>query len=95
MNYPAYILGTELTTIDQQHVLSAFVHRMTTESRRQFPEFTRLMLSDGYRMPEKSDAQWLAETRFAVRADGRLDKRVKACCADHDAAMRDLAAVNS
>lgn len=92
-NAPAWILGTQLTYSDQQQVLRSFVHRMTTESRAQFPDFTARMLRGGYRMPEKSDAQWLAETRFAVTASGRLDKRVHRCMADHDAAVRDLAAV--
>ncbi len=78
-NSPSYVLGTHLSSADQRSVLASFVHRMTTESRKQFPDFTRRMLAGGYRMPEKTDAQWLAETRFAVKAAGSLDKRVNSC----------------
>lgn len=73
------LIGTALHPDDKQHVLRAYVHRMTTETRAQFPDFTRYMLAGGYRMTERSDAQWLASTYFRVRTDGRLDKRARHC----------------
>ena len=71
--------GNELHPDDRKHVLAAYVHRMTTETRRRFPDFTRRMLDGGYRMPERSDTEWLAATEFVVRGDGRLDARYKYC----------------
>lgn len=84
-------LGSELSPQDQGRVLAQFVHRMTTESKRQFPEFSRRMILGGYRMPERTDAQWLAETRFATDASGRLNQRVKNCQGTHESEMRRLA----
>lgn len=72
-------LGTELIPSARAHALRAFVHRMTAEARAQFPEFRDYMLANGYRMPERTDAEWLARTRFAVRRDGQLDSRVRHC----------------
>lgn len=86
-------LGSELSKQDQQKVLAAFVHRMTTEARRQWPEFARRMVSGGYRMPGRNDAQWLAETHFATDSLGRLNDRVSNCQATHESTMRDLALV--
>jgi len=74
------MVGTELAPADREHVLRAYVHRMTTEARQQWPDFAARMILDGYRMPERTDAQWLAATCFAVRKrDGRLDQRFKRC----------------
>lgn len=86
-------LGSELSPEDRSHVLAAFVHRMTVEARRQWPDFARRMIAGGYRMPLKTDAQWLAETRFATDSLGRLDRRVSNCEQEHEAAMRDLETV--
>ncbi len=71
--------GTELHPDDQRQVLSAFVHRLTTETRRRWPGFASKMIADGYRVPEQSDAEWLAATMFVVTKGGRLDRRVRFC----------------
>ena len=71
--------GTELSAEDRRHVLAAFCHRMTVEAARQWPEHSRRMLAGGYRMRPFTDAQWLAFTRFAVRRNGRLDRRARHC----------------
>lgn len=74
-----WITGEELAPADRAHVLNAYVHRMTTEARQRWPDFAAFMLRNGYRMPARDDAEWLAMTRFAVRSDGRLDSRVRRC----------------
>lgn len=78
MNQPRYVLGSALQYVDQVYVLSAYVHRFTREHK---PDWTRKPWKDGKPYPVQfdSDADWLAHTRFAVRRDGRLDQRVKAC----------------
>jgi hypothetical protein len=70
--------GTELTREDQRHVLSAFVHRFTGDHK---PAWSNKEWKDGKPYPVQfaSDAEWLANTDFAVRKDGRLDQRVKFC----------------
>ncbi len=69
------LLGTELRHVDQQHVLMAFVHRFTMEHE---PDWARVAMGK-YRPQFKDDADWLASTRFWVRADGYLDQRFKTC----------------
>ena len=86
-------LGSELSTSDQNKVLNQFVHRMTVEARKRWPDFARRMIQGGYRMPLRTDAQWLAETRFATDVHGNLNDRVSNCQATHESAMRDLALV--
>ena len=77
------IVGTLLSPEDQAYVLNAYVHRMTDESIARFPDFARRMRAGGYRMPARTDAQWLASTYFAVRKDARLDRRVSHCETKH------------
>lgn len=71
--------GTELPPDDRRLVLAAFVHRYT---REHVPAWARRELWVGdepYPVQFDSDAEWLAHTRFAVRSDGRLDRRVHSC----------------
>lgn len=80
------IRGTELDPRDRQRVLNTYVHRMTTEARQRWPEASQRMLRGGYRMPERTDAEWLANTFFLVRKrDGRLDERARYCETHHGA----------
>jgi hypothetical protein len=71
--------GNELHPEDRAHVLRSYVHRMTEENIRAYPEHARQMREGGYRMPIRTDAEWLANTEFRVRQDGRLDQRVRSC----------------
>jgi hypothetical protein len=71
--------GNQLHPDDRAHVLRAYVHRMTAEAQQQWPEHAAYMKANGWRMPTTSDAEWLKQTRFAVRRDGRLDKRYQHC----------------
>ena len=70
--------GTQLCASDQQHVLAAFVHRFTAEHK---PAWASEPWKDGQPYPVQfaGDADWLANTRFAVRKNGRLDDRVHHC----------------
>lgn len=71
-------LGSELNADDTRHVLSAYVHRYT---RTHKPTWARGMWRDGkdYPLQFDSDADWLANTRFAVLRNGRLDHRHTEC----------------
>lgn len=72
-------IGTDLCAEDRAYVLNAYIHRMTDESIARFPEHARRMRAGGYRMPAFTDAQWLACTWFATKANGRLDARSRYC----------------
>lgn len=78
MPAPTWVSGTKLCPADQLEACRAFVHRYT---REHVPGWARDLRPDGERYPVQldSDADWLAHTMFAVRADGRLDRRVKRC----------------
>ena len=65
--------GAYLTQGDQRHVLAAYVHRYT---KSHVPNWAR---GTNYRPQFASDIDWLANTWFAVRKDGRLDQRYRAC----------------
>jgi len=65
--------GTALHEDDKRHVLAAFVHRFTMERRPQWARGTLYM-------PQfRDDADWLANTLFHVRRNGRLDHRFRGC----------------
>lgn len=72
------LLGTQLDYSDQRHVLAAFVHRFTREHK---PAWASQPWKEGKPYPVQfaSDADWLAHTRFAVRANARVDQRVRYC----------------
>lgn len=66
-------LGVDLAPQDQQHVKAAFIHRSTGEHP--------VPAAKGRRYPVlfRDDREWLAHTRFKVRANGRLDQRARHC----------------
>ena len=72
------VKGTELTIEDQKTVLRSYVHRYTGDRR---PEWACKPRPDGspYQAQFRDDADWLEHTTFAVRKDGRLDRRVRRC----------------
>lgn len=71
-------LGTELSQEDQRYVLSAYVYRYTRDHK---PAWANAEWKDGkpYPVQFRSDAEWLANSRFAVLKDGRLDRSVREC----------------
>jgi hypothetical protein len=70
--------GHELHPSDQAHVLARYVHRFTREHK---PAWARELRFNGHPYPVQfaSDQEWLENTRFAVRKDGRLDRRARFC----------------
>ena len=71
--------GTELYDRDREHVLASYCHRMTVEAQRRWPDFAARMRAGGWRMPDRTDAEWLAATDFRVTRTGALDRRVTHC----------------
>jgi hypothetical protein len=66
------VLGTALVPEDQSLAKRMFVHRFTGDNRP--------LWADGRRKPIfEDDAQWLANTYFYVKVDGRLDNRYNHC----------------
>jgi hypothetical protein len=70
--------GNQLHPADQRFVLAAYVHRFTGDH---IPAWATKPRPDGssYPLQFANDAEWLANSRFAVRRCGRLDQRVKQC----------------
>ena len=70
--------GSHLTPSDHKHVLRAFVHRFTRDHK---PKWASAPWKDGLPYPVQfaSDADWLANTLFEVRNDGRLNVRASYC----------------
>lgn len=70
--------GTELHPDDRRYVLAAYVHRFTKDHK---PGWANQPRPDGTPYPVQfaSDADWLANTEFRVRSDGRLDRRITHC----------------
>ena len=71
-------LGAELSRNDQARAKQLFAHRYTRDHK---PAWAKLPWKEGkpYPVQFESDADWLANTRFAVDAQGRLDGRVSHC----------------
>lgn len=70
--------GTGLHPDDRRHVLAAFTHRHTGDHK---PTWARNPMPNGQAYPVqfKDDADWLYNTEFYVRRDGRLDRRFDHC----------------
>lgn len=65
--------GSELVESEQREVLSSFVYRFT---REHVPSWAK---GTDYSPQFASDREWLENTRFPVRKDGRLDRRYHHC----------------
>ncbi len=78
MDKPTMQYGSNLHPEDVRHVLSAYVHRYTGEHK---PAWALKPWKDGKPYPVQfaTDTDWLNNTRFAVRKNGRLDSRVSTC----------------
>ena len=72
----AFVLGSSFPASVQQHLLSAYVHRFTREHR---PVWASRPDCKTCPVQFASDAEWLANTRFAVNRDGSLSKRNRYC----------------
>jgi hypothetical protein len=72
------VKGTKLTAEDQKHVLASYVHRFTRDHK---PKWANKPWKDGKPYPVQfaSDQDWLENTVFFVRDNGRLDQRYKRC----------------
>jgi len=71
-------LGIDLCEEDRNYVLRAYVNRYT---RSHVPAWAKREWRDGRPYPVQfaSDADWLANTTFVIRQNGRLDRRCKYC----------------
>jgi hypothetical protein len=72
----SYRTGTQLHPDDRKHVLASYVHRFTGTHR---PDWTKRPSSAHCPVQFADDNDWLANTQFRVRADGRLDRRANSC----------------
>lgn len=72
------ILGIALNTVDQKHVLAAYVHRFTGDHK---PKWAAQLRPNGspYPLQFRSDREWLANTFFMVTKFGNLDRRANYC----------------
>ena len=70
--------GSELHPADKHYVLSAYVHRFTGDHT---PNWAQTPMPNGEKYPVQfaSDADWLHNTWFRVKRNGRLDGRVSIC----------------
>lgn len=74
----AYVNGNKLCGADQAKVIASFVHRFTGNH---IPAWARGKRPDGtaYPLQFANDTDWLANSSFLVRANGRLDNRARFC----------------
>jgi len=72
-------LGDYLHPDDKRRVLNSFVYRMTVEAQERWPKAARYMRQRGYRMPDRTDDEWLSCTYFRTTKAGRLDNRCNYC----------------
>lgn len=68
---PKWKLGSELSKVEQAHLLRAFVYRFTGEHKPSWVTTHELQFA--------TDQQWLENTSFMVTKTGKLDKRSKWC----------------
>lgn len=79
MSTPRYTRGTDLLPVDRQYVLKAYVHRYTGDHIPKWASRGRRSDGSSYPVQFEDDLDWLANTEFAVRKDGQLDRRTKHC----------------
>lgn len=71
-------LGKDLHPDDKKYVLSAYVYRFTGDHK---PRWANKLMDSGKAYPVhfKDDADWLANSAFYVKKNGRLDHRYGNC----------------
>jgi len=64
-------LGSELSPADQKRALARYCHRFTGQLK---PAWASVPMPSGQTYPVQfaTDTEWLANTRFLVKADGSL-----------------------
>ena len=72
-----HIPGNQLTAEDQKYVLAAYTYRFTGDHTPTWA--VKYKNEPTYPVQFKDDADWLANTTFAVRKNGRLDRRSHHC----------------
>lgn len=77
-NKPNIARGDTLSPEDRAHVLRSYLHRYTRTHR---PGWAKKGTWNGLPFPVQfaTDEEWLANTDFAVTANGRLDLRSRYC----------------
>ena len=72
------VTGDKLIPADQVRALATFVHRHTGDH---IPRWANGIWKDGktYPLQFSNDVDWLAHTRFVVKAGGRLNEKAEAC----------------
>ena len=72
------VFGLNLSIADQRYAVANFEFRYTGQHK---PEWAKLTRADGtaYPMPFANDAEWLANTKFVVKASGALDRQYDDC----------------
>ena len=73
------IKGSRLHPKDKDSVLRSFVHRYTKDHVPAWAFASTWKDGKPYPLQFASDQEWLENTLFAVRTNGRLDRRVKSC----------------
>lgn len=70
--------GSDLHPDDKNYVLRAYVHRFTKDHK---PNWANKIWKDNlpYPVQFESDQEWLENSYFRVKKDGRLDSRVRGC----------------
>jgi len=68
-------VGNKLVREDQRHVLAAYTHRYTGDHKPAWAN--KHPTTSGAHFA--NDQEWLENTAFNVRKDGRLDMRYKQC----------------
>ena len=73
------VRGIDLCAVDQQKALAAYVHRYTKDHRPTWAQHDVWKDGKPYPVQCASDRDWLENTRFLVRSNGRLDHRARFC----------------
>lgn len=76
--YPYTVKGNELSPECQQYAKTAFVNRFTGDNK---PQWAYEEWKDGQPHPLQfaNDEEWLANTSFEVRKDGKINRRCYTC----------------
>lgn len=77
MSRPNYIRGDRLSRTARSQVLARYIYRWTTDNPHRAQAWGKLKPSSHPRIPLVTDDEWLRDHSFAVRADGKLDERVR------------------
>lgn len=74
IDFEKSVTGDKLNSEDRRYVLSAYIYRHTPDRCSAAKPASR-----PFGFTHASDKEWLANTLFQVRKNGRLDKRNGSC----------------